>query len=129
MPNASLTPSRYSLFAANKANLDVLGDAVISFAIDGHKFKADVSKKVDEFLLGSEWLEKHVAKWDFAGGAVALGDRLITVHHRHRAGICRRVLVAKDCDIPAKHETNVSVWLVDEGIPSHRAIGQLNPKV
>jgi len=54
VPNANLTPSRHSLSTANKANLDVLSDAVISFAIDGHKFKADVSvlKKVDEFLLG-----------------------------------------------------------------------------
>ena len=59
MPNANLTPLQYSLFAANKASLDVVGDTVISFAIDGQQFKADVSvsEKVDEFLLGSDWLE------------------------------------------------------------------------
>jgi len=59
VPNANLTPLQYSLFAANKASLDVVGDTVISFAIDGQQFKADVSvsEKVDEFLLGSDWLE------------------------------------------------------------------------
>ena len=61
VPNANLTPSQYSLFAANKASLDVVGDAVISFAINGQQFQADisVSDKVDEILLGSDWLEKQ----------------------------------------------------------------------
>jgi len=54
VPNAELTPSWYTLYAANKASLDVVGDSVISFVIDGHNFEADVSvsNKVDEFLLG-----------------------------------------------------------------------------
>jgi len=60
VPNADLTPSQYTLYATNRASLDVVGDCVISFAIDGHNFEADVSvsNKVDEFLLGSDWLEK-----------------------------------------------------------------------
>jgi len=118
VPNVKLTPSQYSLFAANKASLDVVGDAVISFAVDGHQFKADVSvsEKVDEFLLGSDRLEKQGAKWDFASGTVTLGDQCIKVHHRHRAGICRRIIVTHDCVIPAKHEANVSVHMVDEGV-------------
>ena len=55
VPNVELTPSQYTLYAANKASLDVVGDSVISFVIDGHNFEADVSVsyKVDEFLLGS----------------------------------------------------------------------------
>ena len=59
VPNAKLTPLQYSLYAANKASLDVVGDSVISFVIDGQHFEAVVSvlAKVDEFLLGSDWLE------------------------------------------------------------------------
>ena len=57
------------------------------------------------------------AQWDFTSGTVTLGDKLNTVHRRHRAGICRCVIVTHDCVIPAKHEANVSVWMVDEGIP------------
>jgi len=55
-PKANLNPSQYTLFAANKANLDVLGDTVLPFVIDGHAFKADVSmcSKVEDFLLGSD---------------------------------------------------------------------------
>jgi len=34
VPKAELTPSQYSLFAANRASLDVLGDTVIPFVID-----------------------------------------------------------------------------------------------
>jgi len=58
VPDARLTPS---LFAANKANLTVLGDTLISFSVEGHQFEAEisVSEHVDEFLLGSDWLEKQ----------------------------------------------------------------------
>jgi len=85
VPNAKLTPSQYSLHAANKASLDVVGDSVISFVIDGQHFEADVSvsAKVDDFLLESDWLEKLGAKWDFASGTVTLGDQCIKVHRGH----------------------------------------------
>ena len=94
-PNANLTFSEYSLFAANRG-LDVLGDTVLPFATDGHNFEADVSvsNKVEDFLLGSDWLEKQGAQWDFAHGTVTLGDKCIKVHRRHRTGLCRRIVVA-----------------------------------
>jgi len=119
VPQANFTPSQYSLFAANKASLDVIDDAVVSFAIDGQQFEAEVSvsEKVDEFLLGSDWLEQQGATWNFASGTVTLGDQSIRVHHRHRASICRRVVVTHDCVIPTKHTANVSVHMEDEGIP------------
>jgi len=71
-PQAKLTPSWYSLFAANRASLHVLGDTVILFVIDEHNFEADVSvsNKVEDFLLGSDWLEQQGAQWDFAHGTV-----------------------------------------------------------
>jgi len=46
-----------------------------------------------------------------------LGDHCIKVHRRHREGICRRIVVAHDCVIPAKHEANVTVCMEDDGIP------------
>jgi len=117
-PESKLTPSQYSSFAANKASLNVLGDTVIPFVIDGHAFEADVSvcDKVEDFLLGSDWLEQQGAQWDFANGTVTLGDKCIKVHRRHQIGICRRVIVASDCTIPAKHEANIPVHFEDDGI-------------
>jgi len=75
-PYANLTPLQFSLFAANRASLDVLGDNTLPFVIDGHDFEADVSvsDKVEGFLLGSDWLEKQGAQtWDFAHGTLTLG--------------------------------------------------------
>ena len=63
------------------------------------------------------WLEKQGAQWDFASGTVTLGDRWIKVHCRHRTGTCRRVVVATDCIVPAKHEANVPVRMEDDGLP------------
>ena len=87
----------------------MLGDTALPFVIDGHDFEADVSvsDKVEGFLLGSDWLEKQGAQWDFAHGTVTLGDKCIKVHHRHRMGICHRIVVTHNCTIPAKHEANV----------------------
>ena len=130
VPNAELTPSKYTLYAANRASLDVVGDYVILFVIDGHNFEADVSvsNKVDEFLLGSDWLEKYGAKWDFADGTVTLGDHCIKVHHRRREGICRRIVVAHDCMVPAKHEpTSLYTWRMMVS-PSLQVTGLWNHK-
>ena len=73
--------------------------------------------KVEDFLLGSDWLEQQGAQWDFASGTVTLGDKSIKVHRRHRTGIYRRVVVATDCIVPAKHEANVPVRMEDDGLP------------
>jgi len=47
---------------------------------------------------------------------VTLGDRCIKVHRRNRANICRSVVVAADCIVPAKHEMNVLVRMEDDGL-------------
>jgi len=116
--NVELSPSEYTLYAANRASLDVIGDCVISFVIDGHNFEADVSvsHKVDEFLLGGDWLEKNNAKWDFADGTVTLGGRKIQAHRGSREGICRRIVVAHDCVVPARHEANIAVRMEADNI-------------
>jgi len=118
-PKAKLNPSQYSLFAANKASFDVFGHTVIPYVIGGHAFEGDVSvcSKVEDFLLGSDWLEQQGAHWDFASGTMTLGNKSIKVHRRHRAGICRRIVVTSDCIIPAKHEANVPIWMEDDDIP------------
>jgi len=71
-----------------------------------------VSKDIEDFLLGSDWLEKQGAKWDFSAGTVTLGDSVISVHQRHRNGLCRRVLVTQNFTVPAKDEANIPVRLV-----------------
>jgi len=82
VPNAKLTPSRYVLTAVNKTDLPILGDTNLTFMVDGHKFwvNVSVSDKVDEFLLGSDWLSAHQAKWDFATGTITVGDRQIRAY-------------------------------------------------
>jgi len=129
-PKVKLTPSQYSLFAANRASLDVLGDTVLPFVIDSHNFEADVtvSDKVEDFLLGSDWLEKQGAQWEFAHGTVTLGDKCINVHRRHHTGICRRIVVAQDYIIHAKHEANVPVRMEDDGIALPPGIGPSSRK-
>jgi len=82
VPNAQLTCSRYNLTVADKANLPILGDTTLHFEVDGNQFEANVSvpPAIDDFLLGSDWLEANGAKWEFATGTLHFSDRVNVIH-------------------------------------------------
>ena len=96
VPNARLTRSRYNLTVADKANLPILGDTTLHFEVDGNQFEANVlvSPAIDDFLLGSDWLEANSAKWDFAKGTLHFGDRVIHAYRRTLGKVCRQVMVS-----------------------------------
>jgi len=79
VPNACLAHLQYNLTVADKANLPILRDTNLHFVVDGNKFEANVSvsSAIDDFPLGSDWLEANGAKWDFATGTLSFGDRII----------------------------------------------------
>jgi len=114
-----LTRSRYSLTVADKASLPILGDTVLFFEVDGNHFEANVSVSpaIDDFLLGSDWLEANGAKWDFATGTLHFGDRVIHAYRRTLGKLCRQVTVSENFIVPARHEANVPVKMSDRDIP------------
>ena len=61
VPNARLTRSLYNLTVADKANLPILGDTTLHFEVGGNQFEVNVlvSPAIDDFLLGSDWLEAN----------------------------------------------------------------------
>jgi len=67
---------------ADKANLPILGDTTLHFEVDGNQFEANVSvpPAIDDFLLGSDWLEANGAKWEFATGTLHFSDRVNVIH-------------------------------------------------
>jgi len=111
VPTAKLTRSRYSLAVADKADLPILGDTNLHFEVDGNRFEASVSvsSAIDDFLLGSDWLEANEAKWDFATRTLQLGDRTICAYRRTLGKMCRQITVAEDIIVPARHEANVPI--------------------
>ena len=121
MTRAKLTRSRVSLAltVADKTSLSILGDTDLCFEIEGNRFRANVSVSpaIDDFLLGSDWLEANRAKWDFATGTLQLGDCEIRAYRRTLGKMCRQVTVAEDTVVPARHEVNVPVQMTDKNIP------------
>jgi len=113
IPKAKLTRTRYDLTVADKANLPILGDTDLYFEVEGNRFRANVSVSpaIDDFLLGSDWLEANGAKWDFATGTLQLGDRVIRAYRRTLGKMRRQITV------PARHEANVPVKMADRDIP------------
>jgi len=119
VPGAKLTRSRYSLTVADKASLPILGDMNLHFKVDGNRFEANVSVSpaIDDFLLGSDWLEANGAKWDLATGTLHFGDRVIRAYRRTLGKMCRQVTVSEDFIVPARHEANVPARMTDRDIP------------
>ena len=114
-----MTRSRYSLTVADKASLPILGDMNLHFKVDGNRFEANVSVSpaIDDFLLGSDWLEANGAKWDLATGTLHFGDRVIRAYRRTLGKMCRQVTVSEDFIVPARHEANVPARMTDRDIP------------
>jgi len=80
-------------------DLPIVGDTHLHFTVDGHEFHANVlvSPAIDEFLLGSDWLVKNEAKWDFATGTISLGDKLFHAYRHTFDRICRHIYVSENC--------------------------------
>ena len=75
-----------------------------------------VSPAIEEFLQGSDWLVKNEAKRDFAKGTISLGNKLIHAYQCTLKKVCGHILVSEDCVVPPKHEANVLVNMLDDGI-------------
>jgi len=119
VPDLPLPRSRYAILATNKTNLPILGDAKLHFTTDGHRFEGNVSVSpaIDDILLGSDWLVENKANWDFPEGTISLGDRLIRAYQCTLSNICHHILADEYCVMPPKHEANLPVKMVDDGIP------------
>ena len=87
--------------------------------MEGNRFRANVSVSpaIDDFLLGSDWLEANGAKWDFATGTLCLGSHVIRAYRRTLGKMCRQITVSEDFVVPAHHEANVPVRMTDRDIP------------
>jgi len=94
-------PLALFLSAANKTDLQVLGDMDLHFTIDGHKLVANVSVSptIDEFLLGSVWLVDNKCKWNFAEGTLSVGNRSMHAHQHTFNDVSRHILLTEDCVI------------------------------
>jgi len=119
VPNTQLTHSWYNLTVADKANLPILGDTTVHFEVDGNRFEANVSVSptIDNFLLGSDWLEANGAKWDFATGTLHFGNRVIHAYRHTLGKVCRQVMVSENYIVPARHEANIPVKMSHKNIP------------
>jgi len=119
IPNAKLTRTRYSLTVADKASLPILGNTNLHFEVDGNRFEVNVpvSSAIDDFLLGSDWLEANGAKWDFNMGTLHFRDRVIRAYRRTLGKLCRQITVLEDVIVPARHEANVPVKMADWDVP------------
>ena len=66
--NELLKPTTLKLFAANGTEIALQGEVELTMTLSGHEVIAAVvvSEKVDDLILGIDWLSRHRCRWSFA---------------------------------------------------------------
>ena len=93
-----MAPPGQDLFAANRTRISLLGYTVMQFCCNGvpYSVRLAVTDAMQEMILGSDFLVRNLAKWDFSTGKLQLNGRWISLGRRRVAGRVRRICVAPE---------------------------------
>jgi hypothetical protein len=101
------------LVAANGSDISVLGQASLSFAIGVIKLTADVllSRAVDGWLLGFDFLCKNQWFWNFATSTITIRGHDVLLKHRRVLNHVWRVIASDNVVVPSRAAAFVPVKL------------------
>lgn len=93
------------VYTASGEKIDVIGQAPITFDIDGERFTEIclVTKYVDESLLSMQWLARNKIIWHLADEYIVIRGRRVGLHSRPAIATVRRVIVAQNMTILPGH--------------------------
>jgi transposase InsO family protein len=96
-----------------------LGEMEVTLWYQGRPFKTRVliSEHVSEALLGINWLTENGVLWNFVGGTVVANGITIPLIHKVRNGVCSRVMLMEDIQVPARSELDLNTKVVYKEIP------------
>jgi len=104
-----LAPPGRDLFAANRTRISLLGYTVMQFCCNGvpYSVRLAVTDAMQEMILGSDFLVRNSAKWDFGTGKLQLNGRWIPLGRRRVAGRVHRICVAQEREDDASLQRQV----------------------
>lgn len=102
------------LRAANGTEIRVLGETQLRCRAGDLTFIVPclVTEQLSELIFGLEWLDSQQATWRFGERTIQIQGRTFQLQHQPRSGICRRVVVAHDTNVPALSEKDVEIFAV-----------------
>ena len=100
-----ILPNCQSMLAANGTEVDVCGEAVVDGTVITSRFT--VSDRVDEVMLGMDWLTQTQAVWNLKHRVVVLHGKEFQLYVARPIWSVRRVVVQNDVVIPPNTQGNV----------------------
>ena len=111
MPEAQLQSTSQRLYAANGTAIPLLGEVTATLKIDRKEFRVNflVTDAVQEVILGIPFLTQKRCHWDFGRSQLHVEGVTVQLHSRPKLQNVRRIYVADDTVIPARHIGTVPV--------------------
>ena len=79
-------------------------------------------------MLGYDFLTQNNCLWDFGGSKIQILGKWCTPFSKNGTSKCRRLYVASDVVIPAKHQINLPVRAIISSLKEGDSIFMTNPK-
>ena len=104
-----IEPTEKRVFAANKSELSMDGEAEVALVLNGQTFmtRTLVTPDIEEIRLGSDWLTAQECLWDFRTGKIVINGQSATPVSLKGPLLCQRVFVEDDVVIPPRKESAV----------------------
>jgi len=111
IPGLELEPVHLDLYAANDTLIPLLGKVTLTLQIGSLELATEliVVDNLEEVILGYDWLSQHQCQWDFARNVITVLGETFQLRRRATRAYVRRIYVAEDLVIPARHQANVPV--------------------
>jgi predicted aspartyl protease len=97
--------------AANNSEVQMDGEADLTFVVGSqrHTLTVWLSKQIDEFLLGYDWLSRINCVWNFKQHELTINGEVIPLSTRTNLLQERHLFCAVDMEVPANCQTFIQV--------------------
>jgi len=109
VPDLEIRRTKHRMWAANGTEIQLDGEAVIPFVMDGHRLHTEalVSPDIEETMIGSEWMQAQRCLWDFHGSQLYIDGQPAVMLSQRRKLRCRRLYADQDTVVPARQQIEV----------------------
>jgi hypothetical protein len=130
IPNAELTDTYITLFAANGTEIPLIGAVNLKFTIGNLPVFANlvVTEALEELILRIGWLSSNDCQWDLKLAKLTLNGSIMSLHHRLTISAVRRMYTGKDFTIPPTCQVNLPVSLTWGNLRAPKTDWVVEPK-
>ena len=104
-----LVKTRKRLYGVGGTPVPVLGSVKVMMKLGDREIELEalVSRRVNEIMLGIDWMRKHHVLWRFGDGVIEIANQQYLLTTREDVVQCRRLIAVRDVVVPPRSEANI----------------------